>query len=201
MEPTRLTSLVRGELDWIIMKALDKDRNRRYETASASGAWTSSVIWPGEAVLAAPPSRVYRLRKFVRRHRGPVLAASLVLLALLAGMAGTSYGLFAARQAADAERLARIDAQEKRAEAETQRARAEQREQEAIDAVKRFGDAVANNPDLKNSPQLESLRKTLLQEPLAFFQSLRERLQADRDTRPESLVRLAGAAHDLGMLT
>jgi tetratricopeptide (TPR) repeat protein len=82
-----------------------------------------------------------------------------------------------------------------------QRARAETREQQAIDAVKRFRDAVADNPMLKNSPELEDLRKTLLKEPLAFFKSLREQLQADNDTRPEALARLAAAAFDLGYLT
>ena len=72
---------------------------------------------------------------------------------------------------------------------------------QAIDAVKRFGDAVANEPELKNNPALDGLRKRLLKEPLAFFRDLRDRLQADRDTRPESLARLAQASFDLGNLT
>ena len=62
-------------------------------------------------------------------------------------------------------------------------------------------DAVADKPELKNNPALETLRKTLLKEPLAFFKALRDRLQADRDTRPESLARLAQASFDLGNLT
>ncbi|MBY0397720.1 MAG: serine/threonine-protein kinase, partial [Thermoleophilia bacterium] len=82
-----------------------------------------------------------------------------------------------------------------------QRLRAEQREQLAIDAVKRFRDAVAENPELKDRPELESLRRTLLKEPLAFFRSLRDRLQADGDTRPESLARLGTASFDLAILT
>ncbi len=82
-----------------------------------------------------------------------------------------------------------------------QRSRAEQREQQAIDAVKRFGDAVAEEPRLKNAPEFEELRKRLLKEPLAFFRSLREQLEADHDTRPEALARLAGAALQLGTLT
>src|SRR5262249_2325638 len=67
--------------------------------------------------------------------------------------------------------------------------------------VKRFRDAVADNPDLKNNPALESLRKTLLKEPLAFFGSLRASLEADGDTRPESLARLASVAHDYAHIT
>ena len=82
-----------------------------------------------------------------------------------------------------------------------QRSRAEEREQQAIDAVKRFRDAVANNPGLKNNPALESLRKTLLKEPLAFFRSLRTSLQTDGDSKPESLQRLADVAHDYAHLT
>ena len=82
-----------------------------------------------------------------------------------------------------------------------QRLRAESREQQAIDAVKRFRDAVASEPELKNTPALESLRKSLLKEPLAFFRELRNRLQTDSDTQPESLARLADAGFELGQLT
>ena len=64
----------------------------------------------------------------------------------------------------------------------------------------RFRDAVAGEPELKNTPALENLRKRLLKEPLAFFRDLRGQLQADHDTRPESLARLAEAGFDLGQL-
>ena len=185
-EPSRLTKLVRGDLDWIIMRALEKDRNRRYETANGLALDIQRYL-AGEAVLAAPPSKSYRFRKFIRRNRGPVLAGSLILMALLAGIIGTSYGL--------------LQASAKRKEAERQQARAEQREQDAIDAVKRFGDAVSENPELKNNSELEQLRKTLLQEPLAFFEALRARLEAEGDTRPESLERLAVASKNLGDLS
>jgi len=68
-EPARLTKLVRGELDWIVMKALEKDRNRRYETANGFALDVQRYL-AGEPVLAAPPSARYRLRKFARKHRG-----------------------------------------------------------------------------------------------------------------------------------
>ena len=76
-----------------------------------------------------------------------------------------------------------------------------QRETQAIDAVKRFGDAVASEKELKKIPALDGLRKRLLNEPLAFFKDLRGRLQSDRDTTPQSLARLAYASFDLGKLT
>jgi serine/threonine protein kinase/tetratricopeptide (TPR) repeat protein len=104
MEPHRLTALVRGELDWIVMKALEKDRGRRYETANGFATDVQRYL-AGEPVLAAPASAMYRLRKFVRRNRGPVVAAGLVLLTLVGGTSGTTLGLVQAkrqRQFADA---------------------------------------------------------------------------------------------------
>src|SRR5206468_6499908 len=68
LEPKKLSGLVRGELDWIVMKALEKDRNRRYETATGFAADVQRYL-ADEAVLACPPSARYRLRKFVRKHR------------------------------------------------------------------------------------------------------------------------------------
>jgi tetratricopeptide (TPR) repeat protein/serine/threonine protein kinase len=89
MEPTKLTKLVRGELDWIVMKALEKDRKRRYETASAFAADVQRYL-RDEPVLAGPPSAVYRFRKFVRRNKTGLAVAALLLffLVLLGGGAG-----------------------------------------------------------------------------------------------------------------
>jgi eukaryotic-like serine/threonine-protein kinase len=95
MEPAKLAKLVRGELDWIVMKTLEKDRNRRYETASAFAADVQRYL-NDEPVQACPPSAMYRLRKLVRRNKGPVLAASLLLLALLGGIIGTTWGMIRA---------------------------------------------------------------------------------------------------------
>jgi serine/threonine protein kinase/tetratricopeptide (TPR) repeat protein len=96
-EPAKLSKLMRGELDWIVMKTLEKDRNRRYETAKDFAADVQRYL-NNETVQACPPSSWYRLRKFVRRNKGPVLAASLILLTLSAGMVGTTWGLIQAEQ-------------------------------------------------------------------------------------------------------
>jgi serine/threonine protein kinase len=112
MEPAKLTKLIRGELDWIVMKALDKDRNRRYETANGFAMDVQRYL-ADEPVQACPPSARYRLGKFLRRNRGPVLAASLVLLALVGGVIGTSLGLLQAQRAAAAERQAKETAQQR----------------------------------------------------------------------------------------
>src|SRR5262249_20176775 len=94
-DPKRLSRQIHGELDWVVMRALEKDRSRRYDTASAFAADVLRYL-RDEPVQAGPPGAGYRLRKFVRRHRGPVLAAAAVLLALLAGIVGTALGLVAA---------------------------------------------------------------------------------------------------------
>jgi serine/threonine protein kinase len=109
-EPRKLSGQLRGELDWIVMKALEKDRARRYETASAFAADVLHYLHD-EPVLAGPPGAGYRVRKFVRRNRGPVLASSLVLLALLGGVIGTTFGLVRTERAARAERQAKETAQ------------------------------------------------------------------------------------------
>src|SRR5207248_257418 len=94
-EPAKLTKLVRGELDWIVMKALEKDRSRRYETANGF-AMDMQRYLADEAVQACPPSAGYRLRKFARRNKGPVLAALMVLVVLVAGVIGTTWGMIRA---------------------------------------------------------------------------------------------------------
>jgi tetratricopeptide (TPR) repeat protein len=117
MEPAKLTRLVRGELDWIVMKALEKNRSRRYETADSLALDVQRYL-ADEPVMACPPSTAYRLKKFVRRNKGPVLAAMSVLMVLCAGMVGTGWGLVQAERArqrevlrADGERQAKVEAQ------------------------------------------------------------------------------------------
>jgi tetratricopeptide (TPR) repeat protein len=80
-EPVKLTKLVRGELDWIVMKALEKDRNRRYETANGFALDVQRYL-ADEQVQACPPSAAYRLRKFARRNKGMLLVAAALFLAV-----------------------------------------------------------------------------------------------------------------------
>src|SRR5947207_761056 len=96
-EPARLSQIVRGELDWIVMKCLEKDRTRRYETANGLARDVIRYL-SDEPVEACPPSTGYRLKKLLRRHKGPVLAAALVLLTLLGGICGTTWGLIRAEK-------------------------------------------------------------------------------------------------------
>ncbi len=99
-EPRKLAALFRGELDWIVMKALEKDRNRRYETANGFAADVQRYLGD-EPVQACPPSAGYRLRKFARRNKRALAAAAVMVLAMLltVGVIGWAVRDQAARQA------------------------------------------------------------------------------------------------------
>ncbi|MCI0676007.1 MAG: serine/threonine-protein kinase, partial [Phycisphaerales bacterium] len=90
---------LRGDLDWIVLKALEKDRERRYASASEFADDVRRHL-EHQPVLAGPPSAAYRVRKFVRRHRMGVLAAAVVALALVGGAVGMTVGMMRARDAA-----------------------------------------------------------------------------------------------------
>jgi WD40 repeat protein/serine/threonine protein kinase len=116
-ELKQLSQLFHSELNWIVMKALEKERNLRYETASAFAADVRHYLHD-EPVQASPPSAWYRLGKFTRRHRmGLVLAASVLLVALL----GTTVGLVFISEAWDKEATARKTAENEKVEAQKQK--------------------------------------------------------------------------------
>ena len=106
-DPAALSSQLRGDLDWIIMKALDKDRTRRYASALDLAADIERHL-THQPVLASPPSTTYRIKKFIIRHKAGVMAASFVVIALILGITGTTVGLF---RAIKAERVAREEAE------------------------------------------------------------------------------------------
>jgi serine/threonine protein kinase/tetratricopeptide (TPR) repeat protein len=91
-EPAKLAKLVRGELDWIVMKALEKDRSRRYETANGFAMDVQRYL-ADEPVLACPPSGWYRLRKFARRNKRALGTAAVLAVALLAGVGAVAGSL------------------------------------------------------------------------------------------------------------
>jgi serine/threonine protein kinase len=223
-EPAKLTRLLRGELDWIVMKALEKERSRRYETANGLAMDIQRYL-ADEPVLAGPPSAAYRLRKFVKRNKGRVLAGVLVLLALVAGIIGTTIGLVraeaarqeaeAARQAeaehAEGERRAKLDAQHA-AERERQARRAaqekeklavaaaerERRAKEAEAAQRQRAEQVANllqGVFRKLDPRLEKKGWSLKEQMVAQLDAVAARL--DKEFAEQPLVR-AGLRDALG---
>src|SRR5262245_37782050 len=95
-EPKRLTALMRGELDWVVMKCLEKDRGRRYETANALSRDVQRYL-AHEVVEARPPSASYRLRKLARRHRAALATAAVIAILLVTGIIGTTWEWVRAR--------------------------------------------------------------------------------------------------------
>ncbi len=164
-DPRKLSQLLRGDLDWIVMKALEKDRERRYETANGFAMDVGRYL-SGEAVVAAPPSVRYRVKKFVWRNRGPVIAASLILLVLLGGIAGTTWGLIEARRQ---ERIALAEASEKEKARQAEAKRAEGERLAKLDAEEQKQKALkaaatakrANEQAQKRLKQIEKLNVIL----------------------------------------
>jgi serine/threonine protein kinase/tetratricopeptide (TPR) repeat protein len=185
MEAAKLTKLVRGELDWIVMKTLEKDRSRRYETASGLAADVQRYL-KDEPVQACPPSPGYRLRKFARRNKGPVLAAALVLVALVAGIIGTTWGMLRATVA--------------EAEAVHEAKGAQENLKDALAAVEQMLTRVAEER-LLFMPQMEAVRRELLQEALKFYLKFLEKKSDDPVLRREAALaycRVGRIEHFLG---
>jgi eukaryotic-like serine/threonine-protein kinase len=155
-EPAKLTKLVRGELDWIVMKALEKDRNRRYETANGFVADVQRHL-NNETVQACPPSAWYRYRKLARRHQVGLTAAALVALSLALG---TAVSVWQAVRAVQAEQLA----QEKRK-------LADENLQKARQAVDEYFTLVSETK-LLDAPGIQPLRKELLEAALRYYEAM-----------------------------
>ncbi len=156
-DPNRLSQLVRGDLDWIVMKSLEKDRTRRYETATGLAADIRRYL-SNRAVEAGPPSAVYRFRKFARRNRASIATAMTLFVVLLLATAASSWQAIRARQAerhadeqaVQAEKSAAVaiaekqradvksqEAEARAKEALSERERAEQKTQEVTAAMER----------------------------------------------------------------
>jgi serine/threonine protein kinase/tetratricopeptide (TPR) repeat protein len=175
-DPKRLRQMFRGELDWIVMRALEKDRNRRYESASAFAADVRRHL-DDEPVLACPPSAGYRLRKFVRRNKAVLGVSGLTIffLVLIGGGAGAALRDRAAREAD----LARDQA--------ARRAKLDLEIEHALDdAAKARGLALRliDNPYAweaalaEAGSELKRARGLAAQDETALDPALRERLQA-----------------------
>jgi tetratricopeptide (TPR) repeat protein len=179
MEPAKLTKLVRGELDWIVMKALDKDRSRRYETANGFAMDIQRYL-ADEPVLACPPSAGYRIKKFARRNRGRLAVASVLAIALLAtvGAAAGSIGWVARDRSA---RQARLTGQAEVILDEANRLKREQKWDEAAAAAERAEAVLAGG----EASETLRLRIREVQVDRAFVVEL-DRLRQDRASEVEA---------------
>ena len=137
-DPESLARLLRGDLDWITMRALEKDPNRRYATASELAADVARHL-DDEPVLAGPPSAAYRLKKFFRKHRTAVIGGSGIALALAGGLVLSTLFYFETDKALQAEEKQRLAAEGAREAEEAQRQAAQgaqQRAEEERDAAR-----------------------------------------------------------------
>jgi serine/threonine protein kinase/tetratricopeptide (TPR) repeat protein len=190
LEPVKLARLVRGDLDWIVMKCLEKERSRRYETANGLAMELQRYL-ADEPVLAGPPSAGYRVRKFLRRNRHGVMAAGLLLIALLVGLAGTTWGLVEARRQRDRA----LKAEELALENEAKALAGFNKTRQAVDE---YFTQVSENKLLNTPlPGMQPLRKELLYSALKYYKEFAEEHGDD----PKLQAELAAAYLHLGQIT
>jgi tetratricopeptide (TPR) repeat protein len=174
MEPAKLTKIVRGELDWIVMKALEKDRSRRYETANGFARDIERYL-ADEPVHAGPPSTAYRLKKFVHRHQGKVLAAAAMLLLVVAAMGVSIWHAVLARhaeQAAIAEQQKTEAEKHKTQTALTAETTARAQARDALDTL--MDDVVATM--FARQTELGAAEKAFLRKVLASYEAVTRHL-------------------------
>jgi serine/threonine protein kinase/tetratricopeptide (TPR) repeat protein len=185
MEPAKLSKLLKGELDWLVLKALEKDRTRRYETANGLSRDIQRYL-ANEIVEARPPSAGYLVRKFVRRNRTVVVTVVVIALAI---MLGAAISTWQAIRATHAEAQSRLD-----------RDQAEESFRAARAAVDDYFTEVSESKLLK-VPGLQPLRKDLLERALKYYQSFIEQRGGDPRVKAElaaTYYRVAFIRHYLG---
>jgi serine/threonine protein kinase len=183
----RLLYLLAGDLDWIVMKAIDKDRNRRYAAPERFAEDVERYL-RRDVVLARPPSTAYKLRKFVRRNRVVVLAAAAVAAALLVG---TGIATWQAVRATAAE----YQSSNAKTQAETDRDRAvaaRARTREALDAMV----STVSGDSLATQTAVSREQKKFLESVLAYYVEFAAEPGEDRAGRE----RLAHAHFSLGVI-
>jgi eukaryotic-like serine/threonine-protein kinase len=193
-EPAKLAKLIRGELDWIVMKALEKDRNRRYESANGFAMDLQRYL-ADEPVQACPPSASYRLRKFARRNRAAVGSAIAVAAAVMLGAVVAAWQAIAANRARAALAV-------QHGQLIVSNARERQRFELAREAISAFHTGVAEDVLLKQE-EFEPLRKKLLSGAADFYRRLEQQLGAEGDPRSQSALAdaysgLAKVSYDVG---
>ena len=199
-EPAKLMAELHGELDWVIMKCLEKTRDRRYATANGLARDIQRYL-SDEPVEARPPSAGYRLQKFFSRHRTPVLAAGLVLLSMIGGIVGTTWGLMKAREQTRIAVGEKKAAETARASESEQKALAERANQQAFEALRSFTSDLMGNV-LGSKSGLTETEIAVLQNAArqweVFAQSRGSSVDA-REIRAEGARNLAVIQNRLGL--
>jgi serine/threonine protein kinase len=189
-ETTRLIRNLRGDLDWVTMKALEKERGRRYETATALALDLRAHL-DGKPVSAGSPTWTYRFSKFARRNGAVLASVTLVTSSLIAGtivslwQAGRAERLrIVAELNRDAAETSRTEAERSRGEAEQNRAEAEKNFEQARNAVDRFLNSVTDHPRLQQ-PDLQVFSAGLLLNAIPFYEEVSARRGNDPKIRSD----------------
>ncbi len=185
VDARKLSHQLRGELDWIVMMALEKDRNRRYATANEFADDVQRFL-NDEAVRACPPSTLYRFRKLASRNRASLSAATLVAAALIIGTAVATWQAMRARDS--------------QAQTEIAKKQIDLRYRIAKEAVDTYLLRVTQDEQLDH-PSFRQLRRKLLEAALPYYDQLHEISPTDeqsRAARAETLNQLGGVKRDLG---
>jgi serine/threonine protein kinase/tetratricopeptide (TPR) repeat protein len=211
-EPAKLTKLVRGELDWIVMKTLEKDRNRRYETAKDFAVDVQRYL-NDEPVQACPPSAGYRMRKFVRRNKRPLATAGFIGLALLGALVTLAVSNVIIAQERDAKTIALgekaaalIQAQANKEAADHQRQRAEENLELSVSVLdqillvpaekRRIISQQEQNRLLAANPERLKLELDLIEKGAEFYAQFAKRNSAD----PAAQLKAASACRWLAYI-
>jgi WD40 repeat protein/serine/threonine protein kinase len=157
MEPAKLTKLLRGELDWIAMKALEKDRTRRYDSASAMAKDIERFLMD-EPVEACPPSTLYRLRKLARRHKTAVAVSAVMASTIALFIFLQSHQVIQANRAREDAELAREEEKKAKNAAQTL---AEEKEQTAEDLAKALASANKAKSEAEEARKAEAKEKNI----------------------------------------
>jgi serine/threonine protein kinase len=186
IDPADLRKLLRGDLDWIVMKALEKDRTRRYETADALGRDVERYLTQ-EPVQARPPSTAYQLEKFIRKYRGPIATATAILALLILALVLAVVG------------LVRINDERRVASAERDRA-----EENLRLAQQLISDVLAPASDqlefVSNSQNTQQVNTDLLRKALVIYERILEQTPDDPNVRLE-MARLCNRLAALSFLS
>ena len=145
-ELPRLLGSIRGDLDWIVMKCLEKDRSRRYDAANGLASDVERYI-SHEPVTARPPDSCYRLRKAIRRNKATFVATSLILMVLLIGVVASTWQAFRATRAEREQARLRSDAEALRLKAELERKASDEVAGFLRDMLRSAGPSVARGRD------------------------------------------------------
>lgn len=171
-EPRKLMAQLRGELDWVVMKCLEKNRERRYETANGLARDILRYL-ADEPVEARPPSAAYRLKKLYTRNKAKVIASALLLISLVAGIIGTTVGLLEARRQTNIADKRAKEANEARVSESEQREIAEQANQLAIGALQSFTSSLMSKL-LGGRSQLDETEISILNDALKQWEVFAE---------------------------